>query len=537
MRVLIVHDDGAERSKLERRLRQGGFEVILSATAPHAIDRLRKEPFDAIFCQLRRSKRQAEELLRWVGGNLPSVHVLVATESLEEELAGQCAGVAQVRLVESPLDVERLFSIIQSFGPRRGFFGNTIEIELFDYVQMIAVSGRDKLIEIATVDGRSGLVWFEHGDIVHVQYQRLRGERAFYALVAVNRGMFREILYRPPPLRTVQRSSTHLLMEAARRTDEGTLEQASDASMSAGLIAEAPQPVSVGKSPTKQAPKSKKPWKSDRFVAKAKRPPERKPPSERAPPRSERADLESTSDGVPQQAQEADEASFHDLNDISAALVAGLSDKRRRGEGARSGTLIVEEEENVPQQTHVSGNIDEILKDEAEPRLRVVEGGSEQANEEIEVRNSDVILLDEDFDSDIAIDEIQLEEIEDLGSYHAINAAARGIVESPASTDDMLAQFWQFDHVDGVALLSSTGRIVAEDMRGKEVLLNLAAAYMRGAARVARALGQNVFDGVVARFEGGKQLVLVSMGAAVAVLSVEPDADAEEVRIAVMGDA
>jgi hypothetical protein len=72
-------------------------------------------------------------------------------------------------------------------------------------------------------------------------------------------------------------------------------------------------------------------------------------------------------------------------------------------------------------------------------------------------------------------------------------------------------------------------------MRGNSSLVTLAGFYMRGAARIARSLGNNVFDGVVARSTIGQQLVMVSMGATSAVLSVQDGVDPEEVRDEVMG--
>jgi hypothetical protein len=65
--------------------------------------------------------------------------------------------------------------------------------------------------------------------------------------------------------------------------------------------------------------------------------------------------------------------------------------------------------------------------------------------------------------------------------------------------------------------------------------VTLAGFYMRGAARIARSLGNNVFDDVVARSTIGQQLVMVSMGATSAVLSVQDGVDPEEVRDDVMG--
>ncbi|MBC8067999.1 MAG: hypothetical protein IAG13_06660 [Deltaproteobacteria bacterium] len=114
-------------------------------------------------------------------------------------------------------------------------------------------------------------------------------------------------------------------------------------------------------------------------------------------------------------------------------------------------------------------------------------------------------------------------------------AAGHAIFDDAETRSVMLDQFWQFEGINGVAIISSTGKVLAEDMRANSSLVTLAGFYMRGAARIARTLGFNVFDGVVARSVNGQQMVMVSMGAASAVLSVAPDADPELVRDAVMG--
>jgi hypothetical protein len=131
-------------------------------------------------------------------------------------------------------------------------------------------------------------------------------------------------------------------------------------------------------------------------------------------------------------------------------------------------------------------------------------------------------------------------EVEEPTAAPAAHGAA-GLLGHAAMFDDadmravMLEQFWQFEGINGVAIISSTGKVLAEDMRNNSSLVTLAGFYMRGAARIARTLGYNVFDGVVARSVAGQQMVMVSMGAASAVLSVEPGTDPEAVRDAVMG--
>ena len=114
-------------------------------------------------------------------------------------------------------------------------------------------------------------------------------------------------------------------------------------------------------------------------------------------------------------------------------------------------------------------------------------------------------------------------------------AASVDLLDDPETRDLMLGQFWQFEGVNGVAIISSTGKVIAEDMRNNSTVVTLAGFYMRGAARIARTLGYNVFDGVIARAANGQQMIMVGMGATSAVLSVAPGHDPEVIRDAIMG--
>ncbi|MBC8072742.1 MAG: response regulator, partial [Deltaproteobacteria bacterium] len=222
MRVLIVDDEVNVRFAIERTLRKVGMETGSATTVRHAIDRLRNEAYDAVVTDLRLPGGDGTQLVQWIGSYSPSTRVVIASAQIPDDVRANYERADAIRIIEKPIDSDALVAMLEEFGPRRGYYGNAIEVELFDYVQMIALSGRDKLIEVQTSGGK-GLIWFEHGDIIHCEYDQFRGELAFYKLLAVNRGTFKEAFYSRPPRRTVQRSSTHLLIEAARQADEGIL--------------------------------------------------------------------------------------------------------------------------------------------------------------------------------------------------------------------------------------------------------------------------------------------------------------------------
>lgn len=434
-----------------------GFEVGRARRDAEAFDRLRSETFDAVVCETRAAGGLAERVVEWIGRCSPSMRVVVLGN--EANVAERFESIG-VRTVEDPDDHEALTGTLRGLGVRRGFFGNSIEVELFDYVQMVALTGRDKLVEVATPRGM-GRIWFEHGDIVHAEFDQYRGELAFYKMLAAGRGLFREALPSAPPKRTIVRSSTHLLMEAARQTDEGTLGQVG--------TPEEDEETSFGE-----------------LMEEAET-------EEHANPAAAIADPSAAGPTGPHPPVITDA-------EASGAMLAAVA---RPAPGDDDFVALVSDAIQL-----------EGL--ESQPDLGPADSMMGSISEvEAAVGRATKPSIAED-------------------SQNAM-ASGHAVFEDPETRTAMLDQFWQFEGINGVAIISSTGKVLAEDMRNNSSLVTLAGFYMRGAARIARTLGYNVFDGIVARSVQGQQMVMVSMGAASAVLSVEPGADPEAVRDAVMG--
>lgn len=398
----MVDDEVNLRFAIERGLRKAGHHADSASTVRQAIERLRSQPYDTVVTDLRMPGGDGLELIQWLGSYSPSTKILVVSAYITAEFRKEYGNQATIGILEKPVELSKLIDLVEQLGPRRGFYGNSIEVELFDYVQMVALSGRDKLVKIVT-PLNEGFIWFEHGDIVHAEFETHTGEIAFYKLLAVGRGTFTEVFFTDPPRRSIMGSATGLLMEAARQMDEGTL----------------------GQDP--------------------------------APPGAAKAGGR-------------EESSFADLND---------DDDDDDGE-------VVEVEVPVDP---VDPNDPFDLRAPPPPPPPPPES----------------------------------------------QTSATGLLDDPETRELMLGQFFEFEGVDGVAIISSTGKVLAESMGGNSSLVTLAGFYMRGAARIARSLGYNVFDGVIARSETGQQLVMVGMGATSAVLSIEPGSNPEQVRDEIMG--
>jgi hypothetical protein len=99
------------------------------------------------------------------------------------------------------------------------FQGSLAELHLPDIIQLISVSGKTGVFHL-TDGALKGEIYLNEGKIVHAQNEETSGEEAVYALAIWRQGEFR---FDPGPateVKTITKSNTNLLMEAARRLDE-----------------------------------------------------------------------------------------------------------------------------------------------------------------------------------------------------------------------------------------------------------------------------------------------------------------------------
>jgi hypothetical protein len=99
------------------------------------------------------------------------------------------------------------------------FQGSLAELHLPDIIQLISVSGKTGVFHL-TDGSLKGQIFLNDGKIVHAELDDVAGEEAVYALAIWNQGDFRFDPGVATEHRTISKSNTNLLMEAARRLDE-----------------------------------------------------------------------------------------------------------------------------------------------------------------------------------------------------------------------------------------------------------------------------------------------------------------------------
>jgi hypothetical protein len=99
------------------------------------------------------------------------------------------------------------------------FQGSLNELPLADIVQLVAVSGKTGMFSM-THASEKGYVYIQNGQITHAKVGEIEGEDAIYALALWSQGTFQFSPGVESEFRTISRSNTNLLLEAARRSDE-----------------------------------------------------------------------------------------------------------------------------------------------------------------------------------------------------------------------------------------------------------------------------------------------------------------------------
>lgn len=99
------------------------------------------------------------------------------------------------------------------------FQGSLKELPLPDIIQLVSVSGKTGVFVLQS-GHQKGDIYLRDGEIVHAVAGDLRGEEAVYELAIWQEGEFSFNPGAATDQRTIKKSNTNLLMEAARRIDE-----------------------------------------------------------------------------------------------------------------------------------------------------------------------------------------------------------------------------------------------------------------------------------------------------------------------------
>ena len=220
-RLLLVDDDPEVAWSIGRCLTRAGFAVTTCGDGAEAIPLLGAHPFDILVTDVQMPRLNGLALVDWVRRHRPSVRVVVITAYGSTAVRRVAVSKGAIHYVEKPVDPAILIEVLSDVSATGATFAGSVEgIDLFDCVQMVLLTRGRHLLQVADEAGDVGLLWIDHGNILHATCADLEGLAAVRSCLAFSGGSFSTLPWREPDRISIDLPGNHLMMEAARLKDE-----------------------------------------------------------------------------------------------------------------------------------------------------------------------------------------------------------------------------------------------------------------------------------------------------------------------------
>ena len=224
-KVLLVNLSAHLRASLSISPEGGRppYGVRTAGNLQEALTVLTEDDFFAVLIAVETAETVGDHLLKEIRAGYPNIEISALFPEGAAALANQIPAELQVRVLHQPIDTGALIEHLGDQASERdtGFAGTLKNIQIDDLIQMCCLSMATLSIRVAR-DNHCGIVFIREGEVVHAVCGDIAGEEAFYRILGWARGRFETIGERYDGENTVNKSHEFLLMEAARRNDEGT---------------------------------------------------------------------------------------------------------------------------------------------------------------------------------------------------------------------------------------------------------------------------------------------------------------------------
>jgi len=220
-KILIVDDEPNITWSIQKYLAKEGYFIATADSAKKGAEILNTTEFDLILTDMKMPEVDGFQFLHWIKKHHPKAKVVMMTAFGSPSARDAAKKIGAYRYFEKPVDLNQLKKFINETLSEKGFTGNILDIYLFDFVQMILLSRKQKLISLTDpISMQMGFLYLKNGEVIHAECGGLQGEEAFYTIMAMKTGIFSDMPWIEPPSRTINAPFNHLLMEAARIMDE-----------------------------------------------------------------------------------------------------------------------------------------------------------------------------------------------------------------------------------------------------------------------------------------------------------------------------
>ncbi len=227
-RILIVDPKEVASSELSLPLKSKNYHVKAVGHVQGALKAIALETPDVILCEMKLLVEDGLSFCRTIKSDpdLRGIPFIMMTSSKSQRVARDCLKAGADDVFVRPVDMELVFIRLRKIlgaapsKPEGGMIGSLKDIQLSDLIQILCAGAKTTRVELVH-GGERGAIYIQGGDIIEAEAGEFRAETAFYRIMGWKEGTFATRTPRTFPARAIQAPAMGLLMEAARRNDEG----------------------------------------------------------------------------------------------------------------------------------------------------------------------------------------------------------------------------------------------------------------------------------------------------------------------------
>lgn len=221
-KILVVDLPGEEIGTISACLSENGYTVVEAENILRAAAVLDETRFDLILCSQTLFFTDKSPLKSIILEDTRHSKIIILQE------AGETLPILEqnsriIGVVQKPVDLKKLLDVVSIKLHQTGFSGIVNDIDLTDYLQLLAMN---KATKGFIVEGESGdgILVFYLGVLIYAAYGNLHGELAFHAIASLQNGRIVDKGIKRMPKPNINKSLSQLLLEFSMSRDEADVD-------------------------------------------------------------------------------------------------------------------------------------------------------------------------------------------------------------------------------------------------------------------------------------------------------------------------
>jgi CheY-like chemotaxis protein len=222
-RVLIVDDNQEMLFTLKDGFEKyaHSFSVMISGDGVDAIRKIQRHPVSVVVTDLKMPRMDGISLLSAITSNYPGTPVIVMTGYITDTIQDKALQSGAVDYIEKPFLVDDLAAKIMAVIDREADGGKLQNVTPSIFLQLVAAEEKTCTIRLACrATGRSGVLFFQAGELMQARCEGVTGEAAAYEIFAWDAVDLAIQNHCSIKTNTINKDVQAVYLEALRRKDE-----------------------------------------------------------------------------------------------------------------------------------------------------------------------------------------------------------------------------------------------------------------------------------------------------------------------------